>query len=493
MTNKILLVDDSKTQTDIMKLRLQKCNFEVETAENALEGYDKIYSFTPDIILSDIVMPDLDGYQFCRLLKNNKLTKKIPIILLTVLDKKLDKFWAKKAGAQAFIPKTTDFEEIKEKIEELLSASEFTESDKKILQKGKPENNSVKEKINRILNELLKESIFLNEFRNLSEYYTHEKVLVERCFDIFSTFIDYDIAGLFFNKTDNSKKKNIYFDMKDSSASTFVTEKIKRDFFNQMPSFIKTTDTEYSHEIIRENPDSDDKILSPNNFQTTHIIPFKFEGKLLGGVAFYSKDNINYNDYNFYDSFKNEFSAILKMRYLYSEIELLSVTDGLTGLYNRRHFEYNIEREFLRAKRYKNDLSIALLDIDFFKNINDNYGHQYGDYVLKEISKLMKDSFRKTDMLYRYGGEELVIIMPETSLENAAIPAERLREKIAETDFIYNDIKTKLTVSIGIATMDDSFNSQNEIVEFADKALYSAKQTGRNKVVTYNEQFSIIE
>lgn len=159
----------------------------------------------------------------------------------------------------------------------------------------------------------------------------------------------------------------------------------------------------------------------------------------------------------------------------------------MTGLFNRRYFEHNLEREFLRAKRYKNNLSMAMLDIDFFKLVNDTYGHQYGDYVLREVANLLKDSFRKTDMLYRYGGEELAIIMPETSLENAVIPAERLREKISRYEFIYNGIKTKLTVSLGVSSMDLNMDSQKDIVKFSDVALYNAKNSGRNKVVIYNE------
>ena len=130
MANKILLIDDSKTQLDVMKLRLSKCGYEIETAQNGLEGYNKVFSFIPDIILSDIIMPELDGYQLCRLLKNNKLTKNIPIILLTVLDKKLDEFWGKKAGAQIFISKTAEFSEIHEKIDEQLRETSLTESDK---------------------------------------------------------------------------------------------------------------------------------------------------------------------------------------------------------------------------------------------------------------------------------------------------------------------------------------------------------------------------
>ncbi len=493
MTNKVLLIDDSRTQLDVLKLRLVKSGFEVETAENALEGYNKVFSFLPDIVLSDIVMPDLDGYQLCRLLKNNKLTKNIPVILLTVLDKKLDEFWGKKAGAQAFIPKTTDFEEIKTKINELIENTKLTSDDKEGIKKGAIRQVSVKEQINDILNELLKQSIFLNEFRYLGEFYTHEKALVDKCFDLFSTFFDYSAAALFFNVDDKGAKKNVYFDMRAISASQFVLEKMKRDFFKQM-NFSEDFDLNSTrYDIVNENETGLEKIISPNALKTIHIIPVKFEGRLLGGVGFYSTSDIDYTEVKLYESFISELSALMKMKSLYSEVELLSVTDGLTDLYNRRHFELSIEREFLRAKRYKNDLSLAILDIDFFKSVNDNYGHQYGDYVLKEVAHLMRESFRRTDMLYRYGGEELIIIMPETSLENAYIPSERLRERIEANDFVFNNQHIKLTVSIGVSTMNSDYANQNEIVKAADSALYNAKRTGRNKVVMYNEQLDSIE
>ena len=185
MANKILLVDDSKTQLDVIKTHFVKSGFEVDVAENAFEGYHKIFSFIPDIILSDIIMPDLDGYQFCRLLKTNKITKKIPIILLTVLDKKLDKFWAKNSGAEKFISKTADFEEIKRQTLEVLESSQLTDADKKNIKNNVPSQISMSEKINDILNSLLMQSIFLNEFRNLGEYYTQEKVLVNKMFELF--------------------------------------------------------------------------------------------------------------------------------------------------------------------------------------------------------------------------------------------------------------------------------------------------------------------
>lgn len=177
----------------------------------------------------------------------------------------------------------------------------------------------------------------------------------------------------------------------------------------------------------------------------------------------------------------NKLDVIKKINFMYSRTRYLSLTDALTGLYNRRHFDNTVEREFLRSKRYGGDLTIAIIDIDFFKKINDTYGHLCGDYVLKEVAYLISDNFRKTDLVFRYGGEEFVALLTETSLESAEIPLERLRKKIENSDFIYAGQKINVTVSIGAA-----INNAETVAEFldnADKALYKAKNAGRNKLI----------
>ena len=136
---------------------------------------------------------------------------------------------------------------------------------------------------------------------------------------------------------------------------------------------------------------------------------------------------------------------------------------------------------------FSSDFSLALLDIDFFKKVNDTYGHQYGDYVLKTVADLMKNYFRKTDLLYRYGGEELVMIMPETNIEGAIIPVQRLRRMVEEYDFNYNGVKAKVTVSMGLTMNYSSFVSSADILKSADEALYKAKESGRNRVILHEQ------
>ena len=215
------------------------------------------------------------------------------------------------------------------------------------------------------------------------------------------------------------------------------------------------------------------------------IIPLIFDKKLIGGICFYTRQEVDYSSFRYFDIMISELLTIFKMKYQYTEKEFMSVLDGLTGLYNRRQFEIGLEQEFNRAKRHPSDFSLAILDIDFFKKVNDTYGHQYGDYVLKTVAELMKQSFRKTDFLYRYGGEELVMIMPETNIEGAIIPVQRLRRMVEEYDFDYNGIKSKVTVSIGLTMNYQNLNSTAEILKTADEALYRAKEEGRNRVILH--------
>ena len=177
----------------------------------------------------------------------------------------------------------------------------------------------------------------------------------------------------------------------------------------------------------------------------------------------------------------NKFEVIKKINFMYSQSRYMSVTDPLTGLYNRRHFEDCLEREFLRSKRYKSDLSFAIIDIDFFKKINDTYGHSSGDYVLKEVAYLILQTFRKTDMVFRYGGEEFAVIITETPLDKAVIPLERLRTSISENTFKYKGEQINVTISIGVSGVNEDIESVHQLFENADKALYMAKENGRNQ------------
>ena len=152
-------------------------------------------------------------------------------------------------------------------------------------------------------------------------------------------------------------------------------------------------------------------------------------------------------DFDVPEENKNE--VIKQINYIYTRTKYLSITDELTGLSNRRCFDNTFEKEFLRAQRYNNKLTLVMFDIDFFKKVNDTYGHQCGDYILKQVSNAALQTFRKTDTVFRFGGEEFVVILTETDIEQSIIPLERFRKTVETLDLNYLNQKLNITVSIG--------------------------------------------
>lgn len=166
-----------------------------------------------------------------------------------------------------------------------------------------------------------------------------------------------------------------------------------------------------------------------------------------------------------------------------AELERLSCTDGLTNLYNHRGLQQRLREEYLRAQRYKNELSVVVLDLDHFKRINDNWGHLVGDEVLREVAALLRESVRETDYIARYGGEEFVMILPQTATAGATHVVERLRTEMAKRSFGAPYASLQVTTSAGIATWPGAgIESAEALLRTADMALYEAKRSGRDRV-----------
>jgi diguanylate cyclase (GGDEF)-like protein len=169
------------------------------------------------------------------------------------------------------------------------------------------------------------------------------------------------------------------------------------------------------------------------------------------------------------------------------ELKKQAITDFLTGLFNRRYFFTLGSKEFSKSIRYHRPMSIAMFDIDFFKKVNDRYGHEAGDEVLISLSKNLKLNSRESDIFARYGGEEFIILMPETDCEQSFLAAERFRKIIQDTPIQVGEDMINITVSIGISSCGelDTIKSIDELISKADQALYQAKRTGRNRSVCY--------
>jgi len=165
-----------------------------------------------------------------------------------------------------------------------------------------------------------------------------------------------------------------------------------------------------------------------------------------------------------------------------SKVEVLAITDPLTQLFNRRHFESVIESEFASTTRYKSPATCLMIDVDHFKSVNDEYGHRAGDTVLRELSQIIKICLRKVDTVARWGGEEFVALLPRTKKEDAFRAASRILQAIA--DYKFPDIDKQVTVSIGIASIPDlSIDTAEKLVDASDSAMYEAKKRGRNQII----------
>ena len=180
---------------------------------------------------------------------------------------------------------------------------------------------------------------------------------------------------------------------------------------------------------------------------------------------------------------ENKMEVIKQINYIYTRTKYLSVTDNLTGLANRRNFESAFEKEFLRAVRYNSKFTLVMFDIDHFKNINDTFGHPCGDFVLRQIANSALQTFRKTDTVFRFGGEEFVVILTETDIKQAIIPLERFRKTVETLGLTYQDKEVEVTVSIGACQFSPDMKTKEEFLQKVDETLYKSKNSGRNRTI----------
>jgi len=202
------------------------------------------------------------------------------------------------------------------------------------------------------------------------------------------------------------------------------------------------------------------------------------------------KDAFDEEDLNFVELLAQEISIAMERSLMHDEVKTLSVKDELTGSFNRRKLNVEIEVEIARARRYQTPLSVLMIDIDWFKNYNDTHGHAKGDQLLQKIAHLFERSLRQNDTVYRYGGEEFSVLLPMADKDEAVVIAGRMRELVEEEPFEGEEEsqpKGKVTVSIGVATYPWDGNNPDELLKSADTELYRAKKTGRNQVSVYSD------
>ncbi|MFC1554719.1 diguanylate cyclase [candidate division KSB1 bacterium] len=220
--------------------------------------------------------------------------------------------------------------------------------------------------------------------------------------------------------------------------------------------------------------------------------PISYHDVCFGAITIESKTPSFYSDRDelILIMLANHFGIALERSHALKQLELQATTDGLTGLYNFRTFTQRIQEEVERSIRYESKFTLLMIDIDHFKKVNDTFGHQAGDKVLTQVAATLKQSTRNVDICCRYGGEEFSIILVETELDKGLPTAERIRENIEKMNTVFNNELIKITASIGVVEFPNSVRDAESLIKEADKALYNAKSSGRNKVIKIVEEES---
>ncbi|MFH0753432.1 MAG: GGDEF domain-containing protein [Candidatus Omnitrophota bacterium] len=232
-------------------------------------------------------------------------------------------------------------------------------------------------------------------------------------------------------------------------------------------------------QLIKNTPQSMDDLAAFNGYK---IFPLRTKRMILGEVAY---KGLAPEDEEMFTILGHQLALALRRIQLYKEVENLAITDGLTRMHTRRYLNERFEEEYERAKLRKLCLSILMIDVDYFKKVNDQYGHLTGDMVLREIARIISLQIREIDIAGRYGGEEFCVILPETDKPGALVVAERIRVAVHLQKIKAYDASLQTSISVGVSTFSEDALKMDELLDKADWALYRAKKLGRNRVAGF--------
>jgi two-component system cell cycle response regulator len=453
VTARVLVVDDIPANVRLLEARLSAEYFDVVTASNGAEALAICERAECDIVLLDVMMPDMDGFEVCRRIKADRNTHHIPVVMVTALDHPSDRIRGLDAGADDFLTKPISDVALIARVRSLSRLKMMTDELR--------------------MRALTSREIGIADPDN-------------------QTLTDDGGAGRILVVDDRISSSDRL--VAALSATHGVDVEASAD-----EALFRAVEGQYDLLIVSLALESCDALRlcsQIRSLERTRNVPI---------LALYENDDharmirgleIGVNDYLMRPIDKNELHArvrtqIRKKRYadrlrdnVQQSIEM-AITDALTGLFNRRDMESHLGALVEQASARGKPLTALMLDIDYFKSVNDTYGHDAGDDVLREFATRIRKSIRGIDLACRLGGEEFVIIMPETDVAVAATVAERLRRRIASEPFVIaaGAAKLEITISIGVATRDVSDDNAAAILKRADQALYRAKRDGRNRVV----------
>ncbi|MEP9373144.1 PleD family two-component system response regulator [Mesorhizobium sp. KR1-2] len=453
MTARILVVDDIPANVKLLEVRLLAEYFEVLTATNGADAIETCENGKVDVVLLDVMMPDMDGFEVCRRLKNDPATAHIPVVMITALDQISDRIRGLEVGADDFLTKPVNDLQLMTRVKSLVRLKMLT--DELRLRASTTRNIGIEELLSRRQpSEEVAPRILLIDER-ASSY--------ERILKMLRNKMDVDVvtdphAG-FFQAAEEPYECVI--------ISTAFAEFDPLRLCSQLRSLDRTR---FLPIILVADVGEDERIirgleLGINDYLIRPIDQQEMLARLRTQVR-----RKRYNDH---------------LRASVTQTIEMAVTDGLTGLHNRRYLDSHLQTLFDRAVARRRSLSVMITDLDRFKSVNDTYGHDGGDDVLREFARRLRKNVRGIDLACRYGGEEFVVVMPDTDGDIAERVAERIRAEIARTPFLVgkDGQALEVTISIGVSSLRRGPDTVEDLMKRADIALYEAKTGGRNRVV----------
>ncbi len=485
---RLLLADDSMTILKVVGSFLKQQGFEVITASDGVEATIKASTQKPDLILLDVIMPKMNGYQVCRLLKNQPATAHIPIIILTSKDQPREKFWGYQTGADEFVTKGFDQTPLLEAVKRHLPSEKEVAATCDSAEKLVENEFDILARSNDLLDAKLFEATIVNEIGKLASSLQTLEETASALFALLANLTGYEAGLLAFSHGEQGVIL--------SKISPGVGKDYLNRFRHYLEARLKNEHPEsippggYDLEILDRAktgivPEVGKKVFDPGRIEAVFL---RSKGKVIGMLAI-TAERIRpaKSDREILELFASHGTMVLENAWLYEQVRRLSIMDGLTKVYNRRYIEERIREEINLSQRHKTNLSVIMLDVDFFKKVNDTYGHQAGDEVLKHLMVVCRSVTRATDILGRYGGEEFVVVLPETNIKGAEIVAERIRAAVGNDPFPTCAGRIPVTISLGLASIPSRFiNSAEVLIKAADLALYRAKRSGRNRACCYD-------
>jgi two-component system cell cycle response regulator len=452
MTARVLVVDDVPANVKLLEARLSAEYFDVMTAVSGQEALTICERAECDVVLLDVMMPDMDGFEVCRRLKTSMTTHHIPVVMVTALDQPSDRVKGLESGADDFLTKPVSDVALIARVRSLSRLKMMTDE----LRMRAVTSREI--------------GIESPEREALAEAGRNGRILMV------------DDRPALSDRIQNMLLSEHSVDMeRDPTEALFHAAEGNYDLV------IVSLDL--------ENFDGLRLCSQLRSLERTRNVPVLAIAEADNNARLVRALEIGVNDYLVRPFDKNEILArartqIRKRRYterLRDNVQLsieMAITDALTGLYNRRYMETHVGTLVDQAVARAKPLAVLILDIDYFKSINDTHGHDAGDDVLQDFAIRIRKSIRGIDLACRYGGEEFVVVMPETDMAVATMVAERLRRRIASEPFpIQKGARMiEVTISIGIAAL-GSGDDAAAVIKRADQALYRAKRDGRNRVV----------